>query len=78
MTGKRNDLVKKVWGCVRSCNNFLNSGSDHALDQSIDNGRWSSAKKKKKGSMLEGNGTIVPVLFPTPSTGWHVGMLEKC
>ena len=73
MTGKCDDLFKRVRGSNRSCN----SESDHALDPSIDNGRWSSAKIQKKGSMLEGNSTIVQVLFPILRLR-QTGMLEKC
>ena len=47
------------------------------LDRSIDNGPLSAAKMQKNGSILEGNGTIVQVLFPI-LVRRQVGILEKC
>ena len=46
------------------------------LDPSIDNDPWSVAKKTKNDSILEGNGTLVQILFPILLRR-QVGMLEK-
>ena len=73
--GKPDDLLKRVRGCIRS---RVNSGSDHALDPSIDNGPWSAAKiQRKVRCWKEMPGTIVQVLFYILLRR-QAGMLEKC
>ena len=52
-----------------------NSGSDHALDPSIDNSPWSAAKIQKRFDVgRKWYHSASSVLYSTPSTGWHVGL----
>ena len=64
LSGKREDLVQRVRGCVRS-------GNYHTLDQAIDHGEWFAAKVLQENSDVKTNsGSIsIPCI---PSTGWRV------
>ena len=64
LSGKRDDLVKRVRDCV-------NSGSHHTLDPSIDNGKWLASKILKERSDVQGKCSVNAVPF-IPSSGWRV------
>jgi len=64
LSGKRDDLVKRVRDCV-------NSGNHHTLDPSIDNGKWLASKILKERSDVQGKCSVSAVPF-IPSSGWRV------
>jgi len=64
LSGKRDDLVKRVRDCV-------NSGNHHTLDPSIDNGKWLASKILKERSDVQGKCSVSAVPF-TPSSSWRV------
>ena len=64
LSGKRDELVKRVRDCV-------NSGNHHTLDSSIDNGKWLASKILKERSDVQGKCSVSSVPF-IPSSGWRV------
>ena len=63
LSGKRDDLVKRVSDCI-------NSGNHHTLDASIDDGKWFAAKALKESSELQATSSSISLPF-IPSTGWR-------
>ena len=59
LSGKRDELLKRVSDCIKS-------GNHHTLDPSIDDGKWFSAKVFKENAKLQANS--LPFV---PSTGWR-------
>ena len=64
LSGKRDELGKRVRDCV-------NSGNHHTLDSSIDNGKWLASKILKERSDVQGKCSVSSVPF-IPSSGWRV------
>ena len=63
LSGKRDELLKRVSDCI-------NSGNHHTLDPSIDDGKWFSAKVFKENAKLQANCGLNSFTF-VPSTGWR-------
>ena len=63
LSGKRDDLVKRMSDCIKS-------GNHHMLDASIDDGKWFASKVLKES--LELQPTVSTILLPfILSTGWR-------
>ena len=63
LSGKRDELVKRVTECI-------NAGNHHTLDPSIDDGKWFAAKTIKESCAVQQSCQVVS--FPViPSTGWR-------
>ena len=58
LSGKRDELLKRVSDCIKS-------GNHHTLDPSIDDGKWFSAKVLKENAKLQANCSLssLPGLF---------------
>ena len=63
LSGKRDELLKRVSDCIKS-------GNHHTLDPSIDDGKWFSAKVLKENAKLQANCSLSSLPF-VPSTGWR-------
>ena len=63
LSGKRDDLVKRVSDCIKS-------GDHRMLDPSIDNGKWFAAKVLKESCESKANCSSISLPF-IPSTGWR-------
>ncbi|CAH3175503.1 unnamed protein product, partial [Porites lobata] len=63
LSGKRDDLVKRVAECIQA-------GKHHTLDPSIDEGKWFAAKVIKENFGLQQNSNVVS-LPDIPSKGWR-------
>ena len=63
LSGKRDELLKRVSDCIKS-------GNHHTLDPSIDDGKWFSAKVLKENAKLQANCSLSLLSF-VPSTGWR-------
>ena len=63
LSGKRDDLVKRVSDCIKS-------GDHRTLDPSIDNGKWFAAKVLKESCESKANCSSISLPF-IPSTGWR-------
>ena len=63
LSGKRDDLVKRVSDCIKC-------GNHHTLDASIDNGKWFAAKVLKESPQIQATGSSISLPF-IPSTGWR-------
>ena len=66
LSGKRDELLKRVSDCIKS-------GNHHTLDPSIDDGKWFSAKVLKENAKLQANCSLSSLPF-VPSTGWRAGV----
>ena len=63
LSGKRDELLKRVSDCIKS-------GNHHTLDPSIDDGKLFSAKVLKENAKLQANCSLSSLPF-VPSTGWR-------
>ena len=63
LSGKRDELLKRVSDCIKS-------GNHHTLDPSIDDGKWFSAKVLKENAKLQANCSLSSLPFVS-STGWR-------
>ena len=63
LSGKRDELLKRVSDCIKS-------GNHHTHDPSIDDGKWFSAKVLKENAKLQANCSLSSLPF-VPSTGWR-------
>ena len=63
LSGKRDELLKRVSDCIKS-------GNHHTLDPSIDDGKCFSAKVLKENAKLQANCSLSSLPF-VPSTGWR-------
>ena len=66
LSGKRDELVKRVRDCVNSVNH-------HTLDLSIDNRKWFASKILKERSGVQGKCSVSSVPFIL-SSGWRVNI----
>ena len=69
LSGKRDELVKRVRDCVAI-------GNHHTLDPSIDDGKWFAAKVLKESSDSQPSCTSTSVPF-IPSTGWRAFLSQN-
>ena len=69
LSGKRDELLKRVSDCIKSWNH-------HTLDPSIDDGKWFSAKVLKENAKLQANSCLSSLPF-VPSTGWRAFASQK-
>ena len=63
LSGKRDELLKRVSDCIKS-------GNHHALDPSIDDGKWFSAKVFEENAKVQANCSLSSLPF-VPSTSWR-------
>ena len=57
LSGKRDELVKRVRDCE-------NSGNNHTLDPSIDNEKWLASNIQKERSDVQGKCSVSAVPWP--------------
>ena len=55
LSGKRDELLKRVGDCIKS-------GNHHTFDPSIDNGKWFSAKVLRENAKLQANCSLSSLL----------------
>ena len=55
LSGKRDELLKRVSDCIKS-------GNHHTFDPSIDDGKWFSAKVLRENAKLQANCSLSSLL----------------